>query len=68
MSIFPVIMARVSGSRLWQVSRAAHPKQFLRLHGEYTMLQETFLCWDPNRLKNLNYSLCGLKKSQGLFC
>lgn len=41
MSIVPVIMAGGSGTRLWPLSRAAHPKQFLRLHGEDTMLQAT---------------------------
>jgi mannose-1-phosphate guanylyltransferase len=40
-SICSVIMAGGSGTRLWPLSRAAHPKQFLRLHGEDTMLQET---------------------------
>ena len=41
MSICSVIMAGGSGTRLWPLSRAAHPKQFLKLHGEDTMLQET---------------------------
>ena len=41
MSICSVIMAGGSGTRLWPLSRAAHPKQFLRLHGEDTMLQAT---------------------------
>ena len=41
MNICPVIMAGGSGTRLWPLSRAAHPKQFLRLHGEDTMLQAT---------------------------
>ena len=41
MSICPVMMAGGSGTRLWPLSRAAHPKQFLRLHGEDTMLQAT---------------------------
>lgn len=49
MSIFPVIMAGGSGTRLWPLSRAAHPKQFLRLHGKDTMLQET-----AKRLSGLN--------------
>jgi mannose-1-phosphate guanylyltransferase len=40
-SICSVIMAGGSGTRLWPLSRAAHPKQFLRLHGEDTMLQAT---------------------------
>ena len=41
MATCPVIMAGGSGTRLWPLSRAAHPKQFLRLHGEDTMLQTT---------------------------
>ena len=44
-------MAGGSGSRLWPLSRAAHPKQFLTLHGEKTMLQATF-----KRLGKLNIS------------
>jgi mannose-1-phosphate guanylyltransferase/mannose-6-phosphate isomerase len=39
--IQPVIMAGGSGSRLWPLSRGLHPKQFLALHGEQTMLQQT---------------------------
>ena len=41
MSILPVILAGGSGARLWPLSRASHPKQFLNLHGEDTMLQAT---------------------------
>ena len=37
-----VVIAGGSGTRLWPLSRAAHPKQFLALHGEGTMLQDTF--------------------------
>jgi len=40
-SILPVIIAGGSGTRLWPLSRAKHPKQFLALHGEDTMLQAT---------------------------
>ena len=37
----PVLLSGGVGSRLWPVSREAHPKQFLPLVGEITMLQET---------------------------
>ncbi|WP_182026363.1 mannose-1-phosphate guanylyltransferase/mannose-6-phosphate isomerase [Vibrio rotiferianus] len=43
MTITPVIMAGGTGSRLWPMSRALHPKQFLRLTSQYSMLQETAL-------------------------
>ena len=39
--IKPVIMAGGSGTRLWPLSRAARPKQFLTLHSGNTMLQDT---------------------------
>lgn len=39
--ITPVIMAGGSGTRLWPLSRALYPKQFLPLTGVGTMLQET---------------------------
>lgn len=39
--ITPVIMAGGSGTRLWPLSRAGHPKQFLALSGDMTMLQKT---------------------------
>ena len=40
-NIKAVIMAGGSGSRLWPLSRATHPKQFLALNAEETMLQCT---------------------------
>jgi mannose-1-phosphate guanylyltransferase len=46
-----VIMAGGSGSRLWPLSRASHPKQFLKLHGGGTMLQSTM-----RRLDSLDIS------------
>ena len=42
-SINTVIMSGGSGSRLWPMSRSTHPKQFLPLCGEHTMLQQTAL-------------------------
>ena len=44
-----VVMAGGSGTRLWPLSRAGHPKQFLALSGEDTMLQATM-----KRLEGLN--------------
>ena len=41
MSICAVIMAGGSGTRLWPLSRAKHPKQFLALRGDHSMLQST---------------------------
>lgn len=41
--IHPVILSGGSGSRLWPMSRAGYPKQFLNLNGEHTMLQATAL-------------------------
>ncbi len=37
----PVLLSGGVGSRLWPVSREGHPKQFLPLAGEISMLQET---------------------------
>ena len=37
----PVLLSGGAGSRLWPVSREAHPKQFQPLAGELSMLQET---------------------------
>jgi len=42
-------MAGGSGTRLWPLSRANHPKQFLALNGDNTMLQSTV-----KRLEGLN--------------
>ena len=42
-SFFGVIMAGGKGTRFWPVSTRRLPKQFLRLTGERTMLQETAL-------------------------
>lgn len=46
MNICAVILAGGSGSRLWPVSRASHPKQFLNICSDHTMLQETVLRLD----------------------
>jgi len=41
--IHPVILSGGAGTRLWPLSRAHYPKQFLPLVGERTMIQETVL-------------------------
>src|SRR5438445_1884323 len=40
-NIIPVILCGGSGTRLWPLSRETYPKQFLRLLGEETLLQQT---------------------------
>lgn len=42
-TVYPVIMAGGSGTRLWPVSTTANPKQFQRLLGELTLFQDTVL-------------------------
>jgi mannose-1-phosphate guanylyltransferase/mannose-6-phosphate isomerase len=44
--IIPVIISGGSGTRLWPLSRKQHPKQYLSLFGDNTMLQETILRLD----------------------
>jgi mannose-1-phosphate guanylyltransferase/mannose-6-phosphate isomerase len=41
MRVQPVIMAGGSGTRLWPLSRAMYPKQFLALTGTQTLFQQT---------------------------
>ncbi|MBL4618847.1 MAG: mannose-1-phosphate guanylyltransferase/mannose-6-phosphate isomerase [Marinicaulis sp.] len=47
MKIQPVIMSGGSGTRLWPMSRASRPKQFLKLVTDKTMFQETALRVSP---------------------
>ncbi len=49
--ITPVILSGGSGTRLWPLSRTMYPKQFLPLHSELSMLQQTIA-----RLGGLNVS------------
>ena len=43
MKITPIILCGGSGTRLWPLSRKQHPKQYLPLISDNTMLQETIL-------------------------
>ena len=55
MNIVPVILLGGSGTRLWPVSRKNHPKQFLNLMGDQTLLQATLSRLDG--LDNLDSSI-----------
>ena len=48
MTLIPIILSGGAGTRLWPLSWGNHPKQFLPLVSERTMIQETLL-----RLKGL---------------
>ena len=43
MHIHPVILCGGSGTRLWPMSRGGYPKQYLKLTGENTLIQQTAL-------------------------
>lgn len=43
MNVYGMILCGGSGTRLWPLSRENFPKQFLRLHGEKTLMQNTAL-------------------------
>lgn len=40
-SFIPVVLCGGSGTRLWPLSRETYPKQFLRLLGQHSLLQQT---------------------------
>lgn len=41
MTLVPVILCGGNGTRMWPLSRSAYPKQYLALHGEQTLVQQT---------------------------
>ncbi len=43
MNLQPVVLSGGSGTRLWPLSRAAYPKQFLPLAGQNSLFQSTLL-------------------------
>ncbi|MGA0610299.1 mannose-1-phosphate guanylyltransferase/mannose-6-phosphate isomerase [Caldimonas sp. KR1-144] len=42
-TVVPVVLAGGSGTRLWPLSRALYPKQFLALRGPHTLFQQALL-------------------------
>ena len=48
MTVIPIIMSGGSGTRLWPLSRASKPKQFLSFGTKHSLIQETLLrCRSP---------------------
>lgn len=43
MTLIPLILSGGAGTRLWPLSWGNHPKQFLKLTSDKTMIQETLL-------------------------
>jgi len=43
MSLKPIILCGGAGSRLWPLSREAHPKPFIRLGDDQSLLQKAFI-------------------------
>ena len=48
--IIPIILCGGMGSRLWPLSRENHPKQFLRIHNNNSLFQETVLRVNDKRI------------------
>ncbi len=46
--MYSIILCGGSGTRLWPLSRKNYPKQFIKLHSDKSLLQETF-----NRMKDI---------------
>ena len=41
MNVYPVVLCGGSGTRLWPMSRGGYPKQYLKLTGSHTLVQQT---------------------------
>ncbi len=68
-SLYCIILAGGSGSRLWPVSREMFPKQMFKLDEEYTLFQKTFLnianlVDDKNIITTINIKYASAIKEQ----
>ena len=57
--IVPVILCGGVGSRLWPISRKTHPKQFLKIHNDYTLFQNTVLRFQKDKAFAAPIIICG---------
>lgn len=77
-SLYALILAGGSGSRLWPLSRELHPKQLMKIEGDYTLFQAAFIrlvnCVDDKNILSItNVKLetqvrTQLKELQEKFC
>ncbi len=77
-NVYAVILAGGSGSRLWPLSRELHPKQLMKIEGDYTLFQSAFIrlvnCVDDKNILSItNVKLesqvkAQLKEMQEKFC
>ena len=62
LSIFPVVLAGGSGTRLWPVSRESYPKQFVKLFDKY--VQSTVKYNTKANIHNNNYEQTIISKKK----
>ncbi|OGT32431.1 MAG: mannose-1-phosphate guanylyltransferase/mannose-6-phosphate isomerase [Gammaproteobacteria bacterium RIFCSPHIGHO2_02_FULL_39_13] len=66
MKINPVILIGGSGTRLWPLSRANCPKQFVSFDGQYSLFQQTLL--RIQKIKNINRTYLVVNESNYFLC
>ncbi|MBL7685211.1 MAG: mannose-1-phosphate guanylyltransferase [Deltaproteobacteria bacterium] len=65
-SLYLVIMAGGSGTRLWPLSRQKNPKQFLKVGADRSLVQETADRLIPPFHSDHLYIVCGNSHAQGM--
>jgi mannose-1-phosphate guanylyltransferase/mannose-6-phosphate isomerase len=64
--MLPIILCGGSGSRLWPLSRTQYPKQFLKIVGQQSLLQET-ISRLPQNSDFLSPSICVISNQEHRF-